>query len=148
MMYFNEKDYLNAAGKFKEGFELLYGNSLNEKQRELIFTLGLNICNCCIKLEYYQSVLDQMPFLIKLKQDNPKLYYYRGMAHAHLGNMVLAEEDLYKLQELVPTSDPGVVNLKQMVESKQPKPDTKIFKSIFAGNMYEKNPYKKKTKEF
>lgn len=147
--YFNEKMIQEAAGTFKQGMDILYGQALNDQGRVVILSLCLNLCNCLNMLGYYQNTIDTIGFAFRLKKDHPKVYYYRGMAYAHLDKLEDAENDLNKLKELVANSDPAVLSLKSLIDGKTVKPDTKIFKSMMRQTepIYEKDPYKKEKKK-
>lgn len=135
--YFKDNKYNEAALEFQAGLEMLYGEGLSTDARELMISLGLNICNCLNLLGEYARTIDRLGFVMRMKKDHPKAFYYSGIANVNLGNIDKAEEDYSRLSELVPSNDAGVGYLRKLIDEKAPKSDKKIFKSLLKANLYD-----------
>jgi hypothetical protein len=102
---------------------------------------NLNLCNCFNNLAAYQHTIDKSDFSLKLRKDHPKVFYYRAIAYINLNKLEEAEADYYKLTELMSSSDPGLQNLRKLIDEKKPKTEEtgskKIFKSMFKSGVYQ-----------
>jgi tetratricopeptide (TPR) repeat protein len=138
---FSEKKYNDAGLNFKAGLELLYGEGLNQQARELMLSHNLNLCNCFNNLGAYQNTVERTDFSLKLRKDHPKIYYYRAMAYINLNKIDEAEADYLKLTELMPSTDPALQNIKNLIDERRPKKDEtgtkKIFKSMLKSGVYQ-----------
>lgn len=124
---FQTKDYLNAVTKFEEGFSLVDKTSpkdINQDVKDIQLSLLLNMSNCYNNLKNYSKTIKTVEKALKVKE-NAKSYYYRGIAYANLDEFSFAEEDYNSLSKLVPQDDPGVTNLKNLIEQRKSQKETK-----------------------
>jgi len=149
---FGLKDFKNAVAKFEEGFSFLDKLSPNESTQDatdLKLSLLLNMSNCYNNLKQYDLTTKKIAEALKLKE-NPKCYYYRGVANANLEEIENAEEDFKRLVDLVPQSDPGVAFLKNLIEEKKKLKEKKtksMFKSFLKSPVYDDMPTIDKPKD-
>jgi tetratricopeptide (TPR) repeat protein len=133
---FSEKKYDSAFLKYKEGLEQLYGEGLSEEARNLMLSLNLNLCNCLNNLGMYDQTIERTQFSLKLKTDNPKVYYYRANALIKLKKFEEAELDYNKLVDLLPPNDPGVLNIRKIIDENIRPSSHPVFKSILKSGVY------------
>lgn len=139
---FKEKRFADATFKFEDAYSYLDKTSKKEITNEitdLLVSLLLNMSNCYNNLRQFESTRKKSTDALKLK-DNAKAYYYRGIANANLEEIEKAENDYKKLSELVPKDDPGVANLRNIIDEKQKqktKKEKTLFKSFFKTQVYE-----------
>jgi peptidylprolyl isomerase len=150
--FFQQKKFEEAAAKFDEGYSYLENVSEHETSQEatdLSVSLLLNMSNCYNNLRKFELTRAKTTEALKLKE-NPKSYYYRGIAYAHLDTFDKAEEDYKKLCGLVPTDDPGVVYLRKVIDDRQKEKtqrEKSLFKSFFKTPVYDDKPAIEKPKD-
>jgi tetratricopeptide (TPR) repeat protein len=137
---FSEKKFNDAGLNFRAGLELLYGEGLSQKARDLMLSHNLNLCNCFNNLGAYQNTIERTDFSLKLRKDHPKIYYYRAIAYININDINKAESDYQMLSELIPNTDPALHNVKNLIDIRRPIKDEtetkKIFKSMFKSGVY------------
>lgn len=150
--FFQQKDYKNAVAKFEEGLTYLENLSPKEatqESKDLTLSLLLNMSNCYNNLKQYELTRKKVGEALKLKE-NPKCYYYRGVANANLEEIESAEEDFKKLATLVAQNDPGVAYLKSLIDEKRTQKEKKaksMFKSFLKAPVYDDMPTIQKPKD-
>jgi cyclophilin family peptidyl-prolyl cis-trans isomerase len=132
---FKEKKFKEAIIKFDNGYTYIKDDIESAREaKDVAVSLLLNISNCHNNLAQFDQCKERSTEAIKLRDDNPKAYYYRGIAFAKLEHFDYAEADYKSLCDLVPTDDPGVKYLRdtidQMKEEKS-KREKAFFKSTF-----------------
>jgi peptidylprolyl isomerase len=143
---FKEKDIEWAVEKFQKALKYATGfDGKNEEQLEgfnLLITLLTNLANCYNHLKNYEKVLQFTEQAIKLKP-NAKLFYFRIIASANLGNISEAEKNYNELKKLVKEDDEGIKYVKNLIDkNKQSKTieQKKFSKNIFKQSLYEDKP--------
>ena len=150
--FFQLKNYAQAAAKFEEGATFLENTSqadMTQEANDLMLSLLLNISNCYNNLREFEKTKVKISEALKIKE-NPKSYYYRGVAFANLEEFDLAEEDYNKLTKLVPVDDPAVKFLSNLInEKKQAKEKTakSLYKKFLKTSLYEDKPAVEAPKE-
>jgi peptidylprolyl isomerase len=149
---FKEKRFEEAAAKFDEGHSYLEGVSEHDNSTEAIelsVSLLLNMSNCYNNLKKWELTRSKSTEALKLSA-NPKIHYYRGIAHANLDTFDLAEDDFKKLCEQVPLDDPGVTYLRSTIDERQKEKaqrEKALFKNFFKTSVYDDKPVVEKPKD-
>jgi peptidylprolyl isomerase len=150
--FFQQKDFKNAVVKFEEGYSYLENlptREATQESKDLTLSFLLNISNCYNNLKQFELTTKKIAEALKLKE-NPKCYYYRGVANANLEEIESAEEDFKKLVTLVPQNDPGVTFLRNLIDEKKVQKEKKtksMFKSFLKAPVYEDMPTIEKPKD-
>ena len=140
---YKEKKYEESFKKFDLALSFIGNIPLHKEESEerinLIISIANNLCNCCNHLENYQRIISTTNIGIKVKKDNPKLYYFRTLAFLKLDNLRDAEINFNYLISLVNQNDPGIKFIKDLFKEKEKKLDLtkkKISKNVL-NTLYE-----------
>lgn len=141
--FFKQQKFKEARAKFEEGYS--YFDKLEERDntdevKNLTLSLLLNISNCSNNLKDYNLTIGKVNSALKIKSDNPKCYYYRGLAYMNLDRFGEAEDDFRKLKELLPqndnTADNCFTQLNQRKIEEEKKQKTR-YKSLLKQSLYD-----------
>ena len=139
---FSQKKFQDAVGKFEDGYSYLDKTSSKElttEAKDLVMSLLLNMSNCYNNLKQFESTLKKTNEALKIKE-NPKCYYYSGVANANLDDFEAAEADYVKLTGLIGNEDPGCKFLRNLIDERRSNKEKKsksMYKSFFKGSLYD-----------
>ncbi len=99
-------EYKEARKKFEEAAVYLdkYVNRFIKEEKEgceLYQNLIINLCDVCHILKDYNAVIRYANFGIEIKEESPKLFYYRAIASAQILQFEQAEKDIKYLEKLL-----------------------------------------------
>lgn len=87
---------------------------------EFKLTLLLNLGNCYYKQNKFANSIAILNEYINFNKKNPKAFYFKGLSFCNLcyesdfmNNYGEAKRDYYRLAELVPANEPGVIELRE-----------------------------------
>jgi peptidylprolyl isomerase len=145
---FKKQKFEEALSKFQTAYKDIETNVESTREaKDIGLSLLLNMSNCYNNLKKYDLCKEKANEAIRLRDDNPKAYYYRGLAYAYLDHFDKAELDYKNLCGLVPPSDPGVGYLREIIDkltSEKAKRETSLFKNSFRkGKLYEEKQVEK-----
>jgi cyclophilin family peptidyl-prolyl cis-trans isomerase len=130
---FKQKDFEGALTKFQNGYTNIKDEAESARAaKDICVSLLLNISNCCNNLGKFDRARNMATEVIKLRDDNPKAYYYRGIAQVYLEHFDKAESDYKQLTQLVPSDDPGIKFLRDLIDQKsdeKSRRETALLKS-------------------
>jgi len=106
--------------------------------------LLLNSANCSNILKNYAKCIEKCDLALKIKE-NPKCYYYRGLAYTYQDLYDNAKNDFDKLGQLLPNDQETVKNCFAILEERKnesEKSKSKLYKSLLKTSLYEDKPHK------
>ena len=148
---FKAKDFSSARDLFTRAIAYLDTmDKTKEAEAEgvnLYVTTLSNICNCCNQLKEYRAIINYSTTGLRIKE-LPKLYYFRAIANANVGEYKSAREDLESLKKLLgdKENDEGVKFVKDLIEKKEKEEKElsskrkKFSRGLFSQNLYEDKP--------
>lgn len=141
---FKKGDYKKASEKFKEGLsyvDKIPNKDMTKEIEEMKISFMLNMCNCLNRMKDYPETIKLIKRVIEIKTDNPKAYYYRGIAYASLDEYDKANEEYTKLSSLMTDkNDPGVVALRNLIDLRQKEKEEKEkakLKALFKKGIFD-----------
>jgi cyclophilin family peptidyl-prolyl cis-trans isomerase len=138
---FKQQKFEEAISKFQKGYTNLEKDKESTKEsKELCLSLLLNMSNCYNNLKKYEQCKDKATEALNLSELNPKGYYYRGIAFAHLEHFDKAEKDYKQLSELVSSDDPGIKYLRETIDNLQ-KEKAKRESNLFGSKLKKAKLY-------
>ena len=148
---FKAKDFSSARDLFTRTIGYLDAlDKTKEAEAEgvnLYATTLSNICNCCNQLKEYRAIINYATTGLRIKE-LPKLYYFRAIANANVGEYKSAREDLESLKKALgdKENDEGVKFVKDLIEKKEKEEKElsskrkKFSRGLFSQNLYEDKP--------
>ena len=148
---YKAKDFASARDLFTRAIAYLETmDKTKEAEAEgvnLYTTTLSNLCNCCNQQKEYRAVVNYATKGLKVKE-LPKLYYFRAIANANIGEYKSAREDLESLKKLLgeKENDEGVKFVKELIEKKEKEEKElnskrkKFSKGLFSQHLYEDKP--------
>lgn len=149
---FQAKNFTQASVKFEEGYSYLdkvSSKELTNEAKDLSMSLLLNMSNCFNNLKEYEKTLKKIKEALSIKE-NPKCYYYQGVANANLDEFENAENDYKKLISLIAPEDPGCKFLKSLIDDRKilkEKKSKTLYKNFFKTSIYDDKEVKENPKD-
>ncbi len=116
---------------------LLTEKELDQKSKDLLISLLLNISNCANNLEKYDITIVKCSYILSSIKKHPKAFYLRGIAYCNLSsdvNLQNAQNDLNELKLLISNDDQGIMFLESLIKDKRQQieqSEKSLFKSFF-----------------
>ena len=113
---------------------------------ELYLTILTNMANISNKEEKYDKVLEYTSKAMKIGT-SPKLYYFNGIALAHMNELDEAQKNLDELKKLVTVKDSGIDYLENLIQNRKKKKlehEKKFSKGVFRQGLYDDKEQKEK----